>query len=340
MICCCGAIVQDCFLHAEPADKGTLSEVEQLRYSTGGAPSNVGRALGKLGIAVEAVGCVGADPAGRWIVDELRAAGVATGGVQVVGDGTSGISMILVAPDGERTVYCYPGVNDRFDADDIEPSPDWQICHVGYPSLMPRCRGDRLARLFERLRRQGIVTSLDTTWSMAEVPLDDVEAALPHTDILTPNLGEAEQLVGVAPGSGQVEEIAQFLLERGVGTVVITRGPDGVYLATGAGSARGRSAPTGVALPPPGLSIHVPAYETREILNTTGAGDTFGAGFLAGLTRSVDPEVALRVGALAAALHIEGSSVPAFDEVVKMIRGRRTTKSRTGFAAGSPRQMG
>ena len=51
MICCCGAIVQDCFLHAEPADKGTLSEVEQLRYSTGGAPSNVGRALGKIGRA-------------------------------------------------------------------------------------------------------------------------------------------------------------------------------------------------------------------------------------------------------------------------------------------------
>ncbi|MDP6609535.1 MAG: carbohydrate kinase family protein [Vicinamibacterales bacterium] len=322
MIVCCGAIVQDCFLHAEPADKGTLSEVERLRYSTGGAPSNVGRALGKLGIGVEAVGCVGADPAGRWIVDALRTAGVGTGGVQVVEDGTSGISMILVAPDGERTVYCYPGVNDRFDADDVEPSSDWRICHVGYPSLMPRCRGVRLARLFERLRSQGIVTSLDTTWSMAEVPLDDVEAALPHTDILTPNLGEAEQLAGTAPGSGRAEALAQFLLDRGVGTVVITRGPEGVYLATGTG--RERSTPSGVALPPPGLSIHVPAYETRGILNTTGAGDTFGAGFLAGLTRGIDPEVALKVGALAAALHIEGSSVPPFDEVVGMLSGRRT----------------
>ena len=64
----------------------------------------------------------------------------------------SGISMILVAPDGERTVYCYPGVNDQFDADEISPAPGWQICHVGYPSLLPRCSGERLARLFERLR--------------------------------------------------------------------------------------------------------------------------------------------------------------------------------------------
>ena len=320
VIACCGAIVQDCFLRAEPADKGTLSKVDALHYSTGGAPSNVGRALVRLGVAVEAVGRVGADHAGRWIIDELSAVGVGTDGVRVIKKGISGISMILVAADGERTVYCYPGVNDRFDADEIEPSSHWRICHVGYPSLMPRCKGKRLSRLFKRLRQRGIVTSLDTTWSMTDVPLEDVEAALPHTDIFTPNQGEAEQLAGVAPGSRRVEELADFFLNYGVGTVVITCGRSGAYLASGAGAGRLRS--RGMKQVAPGLSIHVPAYETRGILNTTGAGDTFGAGFLAALTRKVEPEQALRVGALAAALHIEGSGVPSFDEALRMTEER------------------
>ena len=77
----------------------------------------------------------------------------------------------------------------------------------------------------------------------------------------------------------------------------------------------------------PGLSMHAPAYETRCILNTTGAGDTFGAGFLAALSRGVDPDLALRVGTLAAALHIEGSDVPPFDDVLKMMETRKTVGS-------------
>ena len=325
MIACCGAIVQDCFLHAEPARRGTLSAVDAVRYSTGGAPANVGRALARLGVEVEALACVGSDHVGRWITEELTALGVNTSGLRVVDDGASGISMILVAPDGERTVYCYPGVNDRFDADEISPSPDWQICHVGYPSLLPRCSGERLARLFERLHVQGIVASLDATWSTAPRPLADVEAALPHTDIFMPNQGEAEQLAGVAPGAQRMEDLADFFLARGVRTMVITCGWAGAYLATADGA--GRPVSSAVTLPPPGPSMHAPAYETRCILNTTGAGDTFGAGFLAALSRGVDPDLALRVGTLAAALHIEGSDVPPFDDVLKMMETRKTVGS-------------
>ena len=122
-----------------------------------------------------------------------------------------------------------------------------------------------------------------------------------------------------APGAWR--HLADFFLARGVATVVITRGPAGAYLAT---SDAPRPATGGVTLPPPGLSIHAPAYETRGILNTTGAGDTFAAGFLAALLRGVDPEPALRVGTLAAALHIEGGDVPSFDDVLKMTESRRT----------------
>ena len=149
-----------------------------------------------------------------------------------------------------------------------------------------------------------------------------MEAALPHTDIFMPNQGEAEQLAGVAPGSRRVEDLADFFLARGVATMVITRGRAGAYLATGDGA--GRPASHAVTLPPPGLSMHAPAYDTRRILNTTGAGDTFGAGFLAGLSRGVDPGLALRVGTLAAALHIEGSDVPPFDDMLGLVEQRPT----------------
>lgn len=72
-----------------------------------------------------------------------------------------------------------------------------------------------MARLFERLHVQGIVASLDATWSTAPRPLADVEAALPHTDIFMPNQGEAEQLADVAPGAQRMEDLADFFLVRG-----------------------------------------------------------------------------------------------------------------------------
>ncbi len=315
--------MQDCFLHTDLVAKGQLGAVQSMTYALGGAPGNVCRCLAELGVESEAIGSVGHDPAGTWVIDRLRSRGIGTSGIRVLNESGTGISMILVTPDGERTIYCYPGASHHFVGEQVSGSNDWAICHLGYPPLLPRCRGDELARLFERLQGMGIVTSLDTVPSESSDPLAEIAPALPYTDVFTPNIQEAMQLAGINATEVSDDVVAatgRFFSLRGVKVVAITLGARGSYLVTAGDSAGTWPA----ALPPPGLELRAPAFETRGALNTTAAGDSFTAGLLAGLLARIDPGRALEAANLAAALHIEGSPNPTFDDLLELTRTRRT----------------
>jgi ribokinase len=324
-IACAGAIVQDVYLRTELAPKGGIVTAGAVEYALGGAPGNVSRCLARLGVAAEAVACVGDDGPGRWLRGTLDSMGVGTSRLSTVADSPTGVSAILVTPDGDRTIYCYPGANDRFDGHQITGDEGWSVCHLGYPPLLPRCQGEALARLFRRLQGRGVMTSLDTVVSSAAQPLEEIAPALRYTDVFTPNLEEASQLTGLDAGPdalASADAAAGRLLSYGVGLVAITLDAQGAYVATSDAVADG---PTRRRRPwPSGLRRAIPGYDVQGTLNTTAAGDSFTAGLLASLLRSLTPEHAARAGNLAAALSVEGSPLPPLDDLLDLVQRRPT----------------
>lgn len=324
-IVCCGNIIQDISFYAPFAAKGTLAMATPLEYAPGGPVCNVSLGVAGLGLPVEAIGYVGDDDIGRALRTHLLKNGVRA---EAVGSrpGSTSVSVIVVTPDGERTIYFSIGVGEDMcpRCIPISSSSTWGICHVGYPPLLPRLVGPQLAQFFRSLRALDVVTSLDTTWTASEDPLRDIAEALPVTSIFTPNFNEACQLTGVECSMSlpHLERMASFFVDRGVKVVVITLGRNGCYLKTGKGSCK-NGLEFNDLFGPKEVTCYSEAYETSGGGNTTAAGDFFVAGLLTALMKGLDVETTLRVGNLVAAFHIERRLIPTLGDIVDATERRR-----------------
>jgi sugar/nucleoside kinase (ribokinase family) len=143
--------------------------------------------------------------------------------------------------------------------------------------------GEAAAQILGRARTQGIVTSADVLAPGDMGILEWIAPALAHLDYLLPN---DEQAIGFT-GEPDLESACSALLERGVGCVAATCGADGVLLADGDAIER------------------VPAFDV-EVVDTTGCGDAFSAGFLRGLALGRDRRAAAELGCATAALVAQG----------------------------------
>ncbi|MFH1568694.1 MAG: PfkB family carbohydrate kinase, partial [Gemmatimonadota bacterium] len=144
-------------------------------------------------------------------------------------------------------------------------------------------------------RSRGVTTFLDECWGLGP-SRESFERALPHCDYALPS---CDDLAAIYPGL-QVEGMAAHLLALGAGTAVLKRGAEGCLVARG------------------DLRLAVPALPAR-VVDTTGAGDSWDAGFIAGLAHGEDLATAARMGAAAAAFCIEsvggGGGVPGYAAV-------------------------
>jgi sugar/nucleoside kinase (ribokinase family) len=145
--------------------------------------------------------------------------------------------------------------------------------------------GENAARILSFAREHGVVTSADilAPGDQAAMILDWIAPAFEHLDYLLPN---DEQVLGLT-GADDLAEGCRALLERGVGCVAATRGPDGAVVVTADGVEE------------------VPAFEI-EVVDTTGCGDSFSAGFLRGLSLGHDHREAAVLGCAAASLVAQG----------------------------------
>ncbi len=146
---------------------GRLSVVGAPVVATGGAVSNVGLSLHRLGLPSRLVAKVGSDPLGRIVLERVASLGTGlTRGITAVEGETTSYSVVLSPPGVDRIFLHCPGANDTFvDADVADSSlREAAIFHFGYPPLMEKIWSDggrRLARLLRRARQQGAITSLD-----------------------------------------------------------------------------------------------------------------------------------------------------------------------------------
>ena len=235
---------------------GTEVTVEGFAMTLGSASAICAVGLARLGRPVSFVGKVGADPWGEYCVRALRAAGVDVQGVKRDADLQTGVTVALAGPR-DRALITYPGATEALSAADLPSTFDSGPRHLHVSSFFLQAAMRRSWRdLFRRVREAGWSVSLDPGCDPAGIWAGDLRDLLPLVDVLLPNEVELTAIAGV-----QDPEAALRALHTNQTTVVAKIGAAG-SIALEDGRLR-RVAPPPV-----------------DAIDTTGAGDSFNAGFL------------------------------------------------------------
>ena len=245
----------------------------------GGAAGNVASWLTRTDARATIVGHVGNDAAGSALVTEFDALGVRHHNL-VVDNGHSGVVVVLVDPTGERTMFPDNGANSGLHIGDLPELEGFNAVYIsGYSPLDPLSLSG-IKEMISKIRAAGITIYFDpaSVGGMKEVPIEEVKSWLPLMDVLLLNEEEACYLSGAT----DIEISLDYLLQS-CQTVVIKRGSHGAT-----GKSRGSD------------SISVPAIPTT-VVDTTGAGDSFAAGFISYFATKKDLARALLAGAEVAA---------------------------------------
>ena len=240
--------------------------------------------------AVDFIGFIGSDDIGRYVMEQLRGFGVHTDAVQTV-ELPTGITVALTYAR-DRAFVTYPGAMTAFDGAAITPEllARYTHLHIGSFFLQTGLQ-PHVARIFELARRQGVSTSLDPGWDPSDTWMDN-----PH---LTPALQFVDDFL---PNE---DELLALAIDEGIlsGTLVVKRG------------ARGAS-----AYPQNGVPIDVPSVKVG-VVDTTGAGDAFNAGYLyARRIRGESLTNALRFAAACGAhavMQLGGATNPASEAMIR-----------------------
>jgi sugar/nucleoside kinase (ribokinase family) len=246
----------------------------RISTSSGGAAGNVAAWLTRTDARSTIVSHVGDDPAGAAIVAEFDALGVSHGELVIPGE-TSGVVIVLVDSSGERTMFPDKGANSRLTVTDLPDLAAFQAVYIsGYALLNPLARDGVLA-MIEKIKADGLPIYFDpaSVGAMKDVSDKELHTWFSMMDVLLLNEEESIYLTG----SVDIERALDYLLDFSQ-VVVIKRGSAGAIA-----KARGFD------------SISLPAVATT-VIDTTGAGDSFAAGFIASYSKNHDLTAALQAG--------------------------------------------
>ena len=268
---------------------GELTQILHIEKSVGGCVPNVGLDLKKIrpDIPIAALGKVGSDEEGEFVLKTLREGGVDESGIVVTDGDKTSFTDVMSVVNGQRTFFNYPGAASDFGIDDIDfDSLNARILHLGYFLLLDRVDGGDGLRILRRAKELGIRTSIDLVSENSD-RYKCVLPCLPFTDYLIINELEAGRLTGISPDLKNIPEIAKKLLDLGVNKKVIIHFPAGSVCADKSGDI-----------------TTLGSYKLPDgyIKGTTGAGDAFCAGCLIGINSGLNDEGILEYGTLCAAM--------------------------------------
>lgn len=283
---------------------GELTEIHSVKYAIGGCVPNVAADLKKLSAATEvkAIGCVGDDYFGKFVLNELSSRKIDISSVRILKEKVTGFTEVMSINGGQRTFFSYSGANDFFCERDIElNAANIELLHLGY-FLLLRCidSGDGV-RILKEAKRRGIKTSIDLVSNHSEKYIN-VLSCLPFTDNLIINEIEAANLLRaeIPKSVHQTKKIAEELLHEGVCERVIIH-----------------CAEYSICVSSDGCTV-LPSYSLPNlyIKGTTGAGDAFCAGCLLGIYNKKSDMEILNMATAAATLSLrEADSVNGLSDI-------------------------
>lgn len=282
------------FLAANGMAKGGMALIDEAQAeglygamgpgteASGGSAANTAAGIASLGGKAGFIGKVKDDVLGTVFGHDLRAAGVAFGTPAAKDGPATARCLILVTPDGERTMNTYLGAAQNLVAADIDAAlvESAAVTYLeGYLWDPPEAKAAFLAaaRIAHAAGRR-VALSLSDTFCVDRYRAEFLELLTSATvDLVFCNEGELKSLYATSDFDAAI-----VALRRDAREAVVTRSEKGASFVTS------------------GAVVSVPAHPVPRVVDTTGAGDLFAAGFLAASTRGLDPATSLRVGALAA----------------------------------------
>lgn len=258
--------VEQCF------SLGSKIEIEDITFATGGGGTNAAVTFARQDFDTAGVGVIGDDIAGQEIIWELKKEGVNTEFFQKHKDGFTAYSVILVHPDGERTILSYKGEGQHFD---VRKVPfDKMRARWFYLDSM----GGHYDLLWSAVH-QAVTNETKVAFNPGgkelDHGLDKLKPILKSIDIFIVNKEEGARLLSIDPK--REPEILLGLQKLIQHVVILTDGPNGVVV--GDGDKRFRA-----------------GVPDSPVVERTGAGDAFGSGFVAEYIRSHDIEKAVQFG--------------------------------------------
>lgn len=247
-------------IHHYP-EKGGEGLAEQGHIYCGGSAANTAIVLGRFGVDVGIIGRVGEDVLAPLALAALAKAGVDRRCIQRDPQAITGIIIVAVTPDGERTMFGCRGANVRTDPAllDEDYIAQARIFHLSGYSLLASPQRDAALRALDVACQAGLTITADLGLEAVMRVTEQAKAILPQVNILFPSQPEAEYLTGCR----NIEEAIKALLDYGVGVVALKLGKRGCAIGTNEGT------------------FLVPGFAVPTV-DTTGAGDSFDAGIILG----------------------------------------------------------
>lgn len=255
----------------------------------GGSAANTIVGLSRLGCATSIIGKIAEDEDGDLIEYNLAINGVYTNNLIYSENGSTGKCLGFVDSNGERCLYISPGVNDDIVIDEINPLNIMRCKIMHYTSFV----GDSFKtqiELLEKLNKETLL-SFDPGMLYVQKGFDELKPILERCDILLINESELRLLCD--NDNATLEELVISLLDFGIDTVVVKQGSKGVY-------AKNNSE-----------ECFVKSFEC-DVVDTTGAGDSFNSGFLYSFLKGYDLEKSCKIGNWVASKAIEGFGMEKF----------------------------
>lgn len=250
--------------------EGESTEVIQMIHlcaaGTAAAPSVI---ASRMGLDSTLIGAVADDDVGFLIRHKLEKEGVDTSLLELRADLPTAATMLPINPNGARPNWHMPGafLLMEISAAARERIVNADHVHWGGIGLLFNYDGPAGAEILAEARANGAITTGDLIAPGPQTP-DAVKALVPHLDYFMPSIDEALEI----SGEQTVEAAAQFFIDQGAGGCLVKCGSDGAYIANS-----------------DGVSARIPVIQGVDVVDTSGCGDSFCAGFQVGLANGLDP---------------------------------------------------
>jgi len=291
-------------VEAIPPGQGS-ARLREIRATAAGTAAGTGVDLAKLGASVRAVGALGDDLLADMVTAAMARHGVDTGGLIRKKAAQTSATILPIRPNGERPALHVPGATPLLELADIdlERLQDSRALLIGAPDALAGMTGEDLARIASTARTHGALVAVDVLHRGRPRDLDKIAPLLALTDWFLPNADQLRALTARRELADAINDI----MALGTGGVAVTCGADGCLIA-------------GPGAPP----LALPALEV-EVVDTTGCGDGFTAGMLAGLLLGAAPQDAAWLGLACGALVATGlgsdAGIENFGQVLDFLAG-------------------
>lgn len=277
--------------------------MQETHMSFGGDALNEAVALSRMGKQVELISKVGNDEAGRRVLDYIKENNINTDKITVEDGLTTGMNIVLIDDDGERHFLTNPqGSLRKLAKEDILPYIDGMADIVSFASIFvsPLLDIDAMKCVFQEIKaKPGKILATDMTKAKNGEKLEDLKKILCYVDYIFPNQEE----IALLTGETDPYINARLLVDAGVSCAVVKCGTKGCIIRT------------------KDVLYEIPAYPMEHVVDTTGAGDCFAAGFLYALSEGMSLPECGRFACAVASCTIESvgatDGIKTLDEIEK-----------------------